>query len=251
MTEPGSSVRSVPSALIAALAALLALIAGLVWWRARRRSNSAEPQLAAGVPAADDAIRAVEDEVERTEPSTAPPSSPAPNPSPKTAATPIAAARLDLRLDITSATRSVMRFSVDYRLTVANRSAAAARDIVIAPQLATAQSNSGFKASSQPVNPHKIERIGPNQSATITGTIDLAWQDVSVIRQGRTPIAVPLMLVDLEAAHTPRKRSGFVLGTPSSSSQSRLHPIPINAPPGSIAGLRAQKISETAQTQSA
>ncbi|MEL7446291.1 MAG: hypothetical protein AAGK02_10815, partial [Pseudomonadota bacterium] len=78
--------------------------------------------------------------------------------------------RIDLLLDITGATRSMMMFSVDFRLVIANRSPKAVRDVQVAAVLTSAQRGAagpGNAIEFDRPDPVNIARIGPNQSETI------------------------------------------------------------------------------------
>ncbi|MEO0590549.1 MAG: hypothetical protein AAFZ11_08315 [Pseudomonadota bacterium] len=187
-------------------------------------------------------------------PSPAPPPAPSPAPSgqpfspeasasdpgPKTGAEPT---RLALSLQITSATRSVMQFSLDFRLTIANRSDQAVRGLSVSAQLASAQrggSNAASFALGQVLG--EIGRIGPQQSHTIPASLLLPMVEVRMLRQGSVPVFIPLVHVTIEGAGERARTTSFVIGTPSGSSKSRLHPIPLDTSPGAIKGLLANPI---------
>lgn len=151
--------------------------------------------------------------------------------------------RLHISLAITSATRSVMMFTIMYRVTLANRSDKAVRDITLSAKLASAQkgiSNGASLAAALPIG--TIDRIGPQQSHTITATMQLPMVEVRAIRQGSTPVFIPLLHITIEGAGQRATSASFVIGTPSEASQLRLHPIALDTPPGSIRGLRANEI---------
>jgi hypothetical protein len=151
--------------------------------------------------------------------------------------------RLDLTLEITAATRSLMMFTLEYRLAIANRSERAVNDLALALQLACARASGAGNApsagSAQALQ--SIARIGPHQARSITGTVQLPLAAIAPLRQGTTPLFVPLVHVTLEGeGQRPLARS-FVVGTPSASG--RVHPIPLDVPPGALAGLVAQAIA--------
>jgi hypothetical protein len=151
--------------------------------------------------------------------------------------------RLDLTLEITAATRSLMMFTLEYRLAIANRSERAVNDLALALQLACARASGAGNApsagSAQALQ--SIARIGPHQARSITGTVQLPLSAIAPLRQGTTPLFVPLVHVTLEGeGQRPLARS-FVVGTPSASG--RVHPIPLDVPPGALAGLVAQAIA--------
>lgn len=246
------------------IAALLALIGGIAWWVWKRRGERnletgiAGPTLAAGVrKAIPGSIAAVQlkqkDARAQSEEEFPPPlkgqavsanlggphdgSSPAPN--------------FAIRLDVVSAARSLMAFTLEYRLTIANRSDHALRDLSISAQLACARSG-GISVPDGADKPLQlIERIGPHQSRSIVGEVRLPLASVSPLVQRGRPLFIPLVLAEVQVAGFPAKTHSFVIGTPSAASMTRLHPIPLDTPPGGIPGLKAQEVKETPQPQTA
>ncbi len=174
---------------------------------------------------------------------------PRPAPSPSPAAPPLdlrdtdEVLPLDLTLAIISATRSVMMFTVEYRIALTNRTDKAVRDITLSARLTSAQkgtSNAGSLGAGTPIG--VIDRIGPQQSIAVTATMQLPMVEVRAIRQGSTPVFIPLLHVTLEGAGQRAATTTFVIGTPSAATHMRLHPIALDTPPGSIRGLRANEI---------
>lgn len=195
----------------AALGALAALAGGIALWR-----NRTPPplRLAAPVPHRDDA----------------PPVPDMP--------------RLDLAYEIVSATRSVMMFTLQYRLTLANRTDRAVSDLSAAVQLASARrgdSNAPSPGAAQHVQ--TIDRIGPHQSRSLSGTVQLPVADIAVLRQGSAALFIPIAHVTVEGEGQTALTRSFVIGTPSASGSGKLHPVLLDTPPGSIPGLRAQAIA--------
>ncbi|WP_086734146.1 hypothetical protein [Erythrobacter colymbi] len=152
------------------------------------------------------------------------------------------APRLDMVLEITSATRSVMMFTVEYRLTIANRSGRAVNDARTAVQLACARASAGNAPSAGSAQGlAELERIGPHQARSVSGTVQLPLSAIAPLRQGQTPLFIPLAHVTLEAEGVPAQARSFVIGTPSAAG--RVHPIALDVPPGAIAGLVAQAVA--------
>ena len=159
---------------------------------------------------------------------------------------------LDLALEITGATRSVMMFTLQYRLTIANRSDRAVSDLALALQLACARASKDPNADGLGGNAPSlgaaqrtglIERVGPHQSRTFTGEVQLPLAEILPLRQGMMPLFVPLVHVTLEGEGQRALTRSFVIGTPSANGAGRVHPIPLDQPPGTIAGLVAQSIT--------
>jgi len=169
------------------------------------------------------------------------------------AARPVAAAeppRLDLTLDITAATRSVMMFTLEYRLTIANRSDRAFGNCNAAVQLACARAAAGGAPSAGAAQGvERIARIGPQQARSISGRVQLPLSAITPLRQGQTPLFIPLVHVTLEGEGLPAHTRTFVIGTPSQSG--RVHPISLDQPPGGIAGLVAQGVTVPAANAAA
>lgn len=252
---------------------LLALMLAGLYWR-RRRIEAAEsatdgPSLAYGVhriirerdSAPDDGSEAPTErgteqvaEEPQPEPSTAEPD-PAPVPAAAvtaksrgasaSAAVPAEPPRIDLALEITGATRSVMMFTINFRLEISNRSNGAVRDLSVAAQLASAQrggSNATPIAGGQPIG--EIDRLGPQQSRRVPGTLQVPIADINMIQQGAKPLFIPLLHFTLEGAGLPAMNRTFVVGTPSETSQTRVHPLTLDGPPGGLPMLRAQMIKQ-------
>lgn len=158
--------------------------------------------------------------------------------------------RLEITLEVTSATRSVMTFSLGYRLTIANRSDRAVSDLGVAVQLAPAQRGEGNAAAPGAAQRlDRIARVGPHQARTITGEVQLPLSAIPPLRQAAVPLFIPLLHATLEGEGQSVLSRSFVIGTPSASGAGRVHPIRLDTPPGGIAGLVAQPLS--AKTQAA
>lgn len=158
------------------------------------------------------------------------------------AATPAASEppRLDLTFEIIAATRSLMMFTVEYRLTIANRSARAVNDIKAVAKLSCARGGAAASAG-EAQGLESIARIGPHQARSLTGSLRLPLSAITPIRQGQTALFIPLAHVTLEGPGLPAHERIFVIGTPSASG--RVHPITLDQPPGGIAGLVAQAVT--------
>lgn len=158
---------------------------------------------------------------------------------------------LDMALEITGATRSLMMFTLQYRLTLANRTGRAVNDLSLAVQLACARRGADNAASPGAAQRlERVERIGPHQSRSITGEVQLPLSAIAPLHQGRLPLFIPLAHVTLEGEGQSALTRSFVIGTPSAGGTGRLHPIPLDSP-GSIAGLRAQRVEVPAHSAAA
>lgn len=158
-------------------------------------------------------------------------------PAPEDGAAPDLAS-LNLTLEVTGASRSVMMFTLDYRLTITNRSARAANDLTLGVALACARR--GLENGVSPTVA-RVERVGPHQSRIVTGKAQLPLSAIAPLRQGQLPLFIPLVHVTLEAEGQRARTSSFVIGTPSTAG--RVHPIPLDTPPGAIPDLTAQAVA--------
>ncbi|AWW74027.1 hypothetical protein CD351_06250 [Erythrobacter sp. KY5] len=259
-------------AAFAALLGLLAVLAGVIWWRRRREEMSGQEipntVLASGVlgaipgrnpkpqqpsgnvgPVDAQVDQPASDGPEGSEPeASAQPELEAVPPEPLTPAPPLTdvePARIDVDIDIPLASRSMMMFMIEFSLEVANRSDRAVRDLTIAAKLACARkggSNAAPAAGGQPIA--TIERIGPQQSRRVTGKMQLPLAEVTAIRQGSKPLFIPLLHVTFEGEGVHSTTRSFVLGTPSAASGNRVHPLPLDGPPGSLPPMRAQPLKQ-------
>jgi len=162
------------------------------------------------------------------------------------ALTSIEDAKLALSLDILGATRSIMMLSVEFRLSVSNRSVRAVRNLAVIPQLDTAQRGSaeerGPAVAQGTGDTIRIERIGPHQSEVITGTVTLPVSAIRPILQGSKPLFVPLLHFQLQLDRLSPQTHSFVLGLPSAANATRLHPLALDDTPGGIPGLQTRKL---------
>ncbi len=165
-------------------------------------------------------------------------------PRPAAARAAAEAPRIETRLEVTGATRSLMMFTLDYRLTLANRSPVAARELALALQLACARAGAPSGASPGAAQQlARIARLGPHQARSLTGSLQLPLAAIAPITQGRHPLFIPLVHLTLEGIGLPATSRSFVIGTPSASGSGRLHPIALDQPPGSIPGLAAKALA--------
>ncbi|MEQ5787251.1 hypothetical protein J3454_05035 [Erythrobacter sp. NFXS35] len=159
------------------------------------------------------------------------------------AALPAELPRIDLTLEITGATRSMMMFTLRYRLSLANRSDRAVNDLAVAVQLASAQKG---KKNAAPVAAARhlaqVERIGPFQSRSVSGEVQMPLSAIDPIMQGQTPLFIPLMHVTLEGEGQQALVRSFVIGSASGGSDGRVQPLNLQQTPGSLSGLRARAI---------
>ncbi|MEP0391658.1 MAG: hypothetical protein ABJ205_04205 [Erythrobacter sp.] len=258
--------------LLASLIALIAALGGIIaiMWLRRKQEVEATLEapatvLTAGVRASmGDELEASQDERGQANPEIDPepkpepaagPTSTAQPPVPPPAATqssttdaappivPSLPLKIELALDIANASRSLMRLTVDFSLEVTNLAQEPVRDLSIAGELACAQEGTTSPAPVDNTAPiAKLERIAPQQSRRVKGTLQMPVQEITAINQNGRPVVIPLIHFRLGVLDQPPVKRSFVLGTPSASSVTRVHPLVLGGPPGSLPPLRAQLI---------
>ncbi|MCZ8137288.1 MAG: hypothetical protein O9266_13375 [Porphyrobacter sp.] len=150
--------------------------------------------------------------------------------------------RIDISVEIPGASRSVMTFTLRYRINLANRTDRAVNDLAVAVQVTTArqgQSNAAPLAAAQNVT--RVERIGPHQSRSVTGEVQLPFAGIAPVMQGRTMLFIPLLHVTLEGEGQQALARSFVIGTPGAT-EGRVQPLRMDMLPGSAPDLRARAI---------
>ena len=150
--------------------------------------------------------------------------------------------RIDISVEIPGSSRSVMTFTLRYRINLANRSDRAVNDLAVAVQVTTArqgQSNAAPLAAAQNVT--RVERIGPHQSRSVSGEVQLPFAGIAPVMQGRTMLFIPLLHVTLEGEGQQALARSFVIGTPGAT-EGRVQPLRMDMLPGSAPELRARAI---------
>lgn len=155
-------------------------------------------------------------------------------------------AKLALTLDVVGATKSLRMFTVDYRLRVANRSARAVRELSVTPELSSARKGSdelrGPAVAHGTGETVRIDRVGPHQSEVITGTVQLPVGEIRPLLQGTKPLFVPIMKVQLRLPGLAPAEHTFIIGLPSATSATRLHPLELDLPPGGLPRLETRQV---------
>lgn len=222
--DPGSESWLTSTRLQALAALLLVILAGLGWLLWRRSRTAAQTTALAPASAL---ASGVHQAIAATD-------GPGMEAAPK---------RFDLRVDIVTAQRSFMALMVEYRVTVTNRSDRALRDIAVGGRLADAQKAADARTGEE-ASLELIERIGPHQSRSVSGEARLALSEITPIRQGNVPVLVPMLHLSLAFADGEEQLRSFVVGMPSAVKGARLHPIPLDTPPGGIHGLTTRELRE-------
>lgn len=154
-----------------------------------------------------------------------------------------------IRFDVQGFTRSMMMVTVKFSLQISNRSDIAMRDVRIAADLVSARRQLPMEqqvATTVTELAHKaeIERIGPQQSRSITGTLQLPMAEVEPFFQGKTPLFVPLARLRVECERVEPQLQTYIVGMGSAMTVGKVQPIPLNTPPGSIQGIMARALNQ-------
>ncbi len=237
-----NSIRNLIFALIA-LAALLAAGLGWTFWRRNRDGDEDQDTRAGRIVA----------KVNRMMPDTTPPVfkgradpalSLAAGASSAAANAALEPIRLDLSLEIASASCSVMNLTLECRIVIANRSDQPARDLTLFGDLSTARAGEERMTYGQGKPIEAIDRIGPRQIRRIRTMLQLPLREINAIRQGERPVFVPLAHIRVEGSPDIEFARSFVIGSRSAANRGRLHPLPLDVSPGGVHGLIAQPVRE-------
>ncbi len=169
-------------------------------------------------------------------------------------ATPIAATNtpnIELKLEIEQLSRSMMTMTLRCRVTLANRSDRAARDIAICADLVSANRQLPMDAQVAGATAFlpeigSAERIGPHKTQSVSGTLTLPIQQLAAFKHSNRPMFVPLVRVRMDCAGSEPQFCTFVVGIaadPSLKSSSKLHPVPLDGIPGSYPNVRSRPIA--------
>lgn len=209
-SEPATTVSADEWQLWAGAAALLALLAGVVIFFVRRRRARAEPP-----------------EIERPSVAQAPTA-----PS----ITPTSVEALSVKAEAVSLTRSFVYATVQYRLSVTNRSTSAIENAAVEGDLVAA--HNGKPVDQQVAGSdhsleqrHLIERISPGQTITLEGTLQIPVAQIQPIQQGNLPLFVPLMRWRVTNGAGEAIAQTFVVGLRGQVSGGRLQPFRLDEQP--------------------
>lgn len=158
------------------------------------------------------------------------------------------APRFTARFDVQGFTRSMMMVTVKFSLQIANRSGSAMRNVRIAADLVSARSQLPMEqqvATPATDLPHmaEIERIGPQQSRSIAGTLTLPLAQVEPFFQGKTPLFIPLARLRVDCEGAEPQLQTYIVGMGSALTVGKVQPIALNTAPGSLQGVMARAIN--------
>lgn len=133
------------------------------------------------------------------------------------AATPVEAADLQVRAEAIKLTRSIVNATLQYRVTLINRSSAALTGVAVGADLVSAHGAVPVEqqvASAAQVleKRHTFERIAPGQSVRYEGNLQIPLTQAKIIRQGNAALFVPLLRVRVDGAGNEPVVRTFVVG---------------------------------------
>ena len=202
---------------LAGLGLLALLAAAAVWWR--RRASPAPLR--------------IEPPLVRKDSAAAP-------------ATPRAA--LTLRPEAIRLSRSVMAATLTYRLTVLNRGTEALTDVVIEADLGSASGDRPVEeqvamAATAREPRHTMPRLAPGQSARFEGKLQLQLSEAGVLRQGNTPLLVPLLRLRTTAQGIEPQAQTLAIGQQGTGGSTRLKPFRLDEGPRGYEPLAQRMLS--------
>ncbi|WP_370187520.1 hypothetical protein [Qipengyuania sp.] len=213
---PGEDLPWLPLAAVAGLFALLG--AGFVAWQRRR---------AAVVPE-------IERPVVASAAAAAVPSLPLPE-------------ALTVSIEHEKLIRSAAFATLKYRMTLANRTGAPLTQLAVGLDLVSAHAALPVEqqlatAATALERRHEVARIGPHQSVTLEGQVQLPLAQAHVIRQGRHPLLVPLLRVRIDGSGEEVLVKTFVVGQGVPGGP-RVQPFNLDEGPRSYAPIAQRELA--------
>lgn len=240
---------------LAALGVLLAL-AGVVWMLRRRKTsgNAAETPVeetepeGAGTASAPASLPPVRLSATPPSPDPAqpdlPPASPVAHPEPRDTG-------LEVRLEASQLSRSLVYATLAYRLTLTNRSAAAIAPARVLADLISAHAS---LAAEEQLSPdatalhlkHDVPSLTPDEPVSLSGELRIAVATIRPIMQGGAALFVPLARFRIETADGGASDHVFVVGQPADQPGGALKPLRIDGLPGVVRPLDQRRVMANA-----
>lgn len=145
-------------------------------------------------------------------------------------------AALTLRPEAIRLSRSVMAATLTYRLTVLNRGTEALTNVVIEADLGSASGERPVEEqvamATTALEPrHTMARLAPGQSARFEGRLQLQLSQAGILRQGNTPLLVPLLRLRTTAEGIEPQAQTLAIGQQGTGGGSRLQPFRLDEGP--------------------
>jgi len=154
---------------------------------------------------------------------------------------------VELAVEITGLSRSLMMLTLDCRLSIANRSPRALRDLSVFADITSAHrtlpadQQLALESTVLPLC-DTLERIGPHQTHTVKFSLQLPVRELAAFRQGEAIACVPLLRIRVEGPSIGCRMQTNVIGLANGSAAGRLRPVPLHTPPGSYPDVRARAL---------
>lgn len=155
---------------------------------------------------------------------------------------------VEIAVEISGLSRSLMMLSLTCELSIANRSARALRNLSIHADITSAHRTLPVDrqlALEDTVLPLSaaIERIGPHQSLVTRLNLQLPVRELAAFRRGEAIACVPLLRIRVEGPSIESRMQTHVIGLANGNVTDRLRPVPLHTPPGSYPEARARALA--------
>lgn len=199
------------------------LSAALFWWRRRKEAEEAE--------------------IDFEPPMVAPPAAPEPLPTPTPAPSAPAilfGSDLEIALETTRMSATLVNATLSYRLTLTNHSSVAmapvaiSADMIAAHASLTREQQLGLDGQ-RLEHRHSLPTLAPGETTVLSGDIRLPLAAIPTIRSGDATIFVPLarfrVVAARELAAPLTETRAFVIGEPAAPGNSSLKPFRLDLGP--------------------
>lgn len=153
---------------------------------------------------------------------------------------------LQLRAEAIKLTRSIINATLQYRVTLINRSSVALSGVAVGADLVSAHGE--IPVEQQVANAaqvlekrHTFDRIAPGQSVRFEGNLQIPLAQTRIIRQGSAALFVPLLRMRVDGAGEEPLVRTFVVGQ-GASDGGRVTPFRIDEGPRSYAPIAARAL---------
>jgi hypothetical protein len=156
--------------------------------------------------------------------------------------------KVDLDVEVIRLSRSLMTLTLNCRVSAANRSDRAVRNLDIWADLTSAHRSVPVEqqmAMPDTVLPQlaKIERIGPHQSHYEQLSLQIPVAELNGFRQGNAALCVPILRLRIGAPRMDAKTRSYAIGLDSGGAAPRLQALPLHVPPGSYPAVRLRALN--------
>ncbi|MBA4164418.1 MAG: hypothetical protein C0510_07265 [Erythrobacter sp.] len=155
---------------------------------------------------------------------------------------------VEIAVEISGLSRSLMMLSLTCELSIANRSARSLRNLSIHADITSAHRTLPIDRQLALVGTvlplcATIDRIGPQQSLATRLNLQLPVRELAAFRRGEAIACVPLLRIRVEGPSIDSMVQTHVIGLANGSVPDRLRPVPLHTPPGSYPGAQARALA--------